>query len=1289
VDGAPNPDDPLRQHLSNFNKLRVFCASDGGNYVPVTYPDAAVPLAPAPAGKYRDALPWERGWPQQPPFSYFVGHLYSQENATERPDVGSPDSSQDRVPEALRYVRYRRADVAAQLAGYVEHQYSYRIAILQKDFTADARLATDPRNPAALVARGKGAAAVAAAGIAEQEGKKSPLLEVRIVDGANALEIAASADYFVRAFEAESHAESVQGAGRTPHVETLRGIYEAVRDFLHALDGGGASLHAELFRFDNSLPRGGTGRDDAQSIPARLDRFVTGELPLKPGSGVGAALRAGLARLAPASFKEFQLEVNALHSGGSSDVFAPVRLAMDGADWTWIEGAAPTSAPDLRALANVVRLALDLQRPVELVIDPSAAKGRFIPFSSGSDPSIPGWIEANVQQVVARAREELTTLLQRPAQAGEGSSLYRRREWLCMQPPSGEVVVEQGPPDTGAGAPQASKESREGRWRLIFGDYASTVLVPPGTMRQVTRVAEMFYVPAAFRPLAAHPTLATGNDTLSFAQFLLSLAGDLLAGRRPAGILLKPSAIGKASDDGARARVRLEHLLTSPGGVASALEQLIHAVHNDADLQVVPDKLTQRALALWDRSAVARSASVKALLGQRPELFADSRAIGVAVFDPDRFARPLQSVQICKRISQKAATEAEALIDVDRLVIPPTPSKEPAVLLDPLEAARYDTEFELPMNRYKLPDGSQSADAIYDSPIELGQVTLAWRGGTSGRTGEDFLESEHHFPVATDHSPVGRGVEVDAPHWNPRWAYATTGAQAGTVRRLYLLPSRRFPAAPVSLQVAAQGGAGPVNTSAINLTSTAAGQAEQVFQNALSESLSALNALRLVIRNDDGHAAADAPAWKIFAGTATVKHQEADGWYRIDTFLEHHYFMVEADEAGDEPFANEVFEIDVQVNRDGTMPAAAAPPVAAVSPSVAPSPLLLAFRRWQQAQGEGSREAAAPPQPAQDEAMSLPALVESVAYWLCKSVADSAQVPAQERLARGCESLLKPMAAPREDRTPVNFRAAYEFADPDPTLKVDVLLPSPNPVSQRIGGVVQVSMFKPVAGGGAASVRGERAILRVSVLADPWSRVRLRMRQVRNRRDVAGGAPDIDPVFEMQSAYSSWSAYSHAEKIIDAQYFKEAQVPPSERRLEITSVRLEDWIAKRSTDIGPVVATRLRGVIPEGRPYAGQPYWNAAEMLDPNRKVSMVLRQRQPDRHMLHDGAEWRGLGQRDLSVPRYVFGVVAASSVDAQLGAVAATTITAGEPELEITWLDKSSGGPVYRITWPVRFSK
>lgn len=1293
VDGAPNADDPLHQHLSNFNKLRVFCASDGGNYVPVTYPDAAVPLAPTPAGKYRDALPWERGWPQQPPFSYFVGHLYSQENATERPKVGSPDSSQDRVPEALRYVRYRRADAAAQLAGYVEHQYSYRIPILQKDFTADARLATDLRSAAALVARGKGIAADAAAGISEQEGKKMPLLEVRIVDGANALEIAGRADYFVLAFEAEFRAESVQGDGRTPHVETLRNIYEAVRDFLHALDGSGASLHAELFRFDNSLPRADIGRDDAQSIPARLDRFVTGELPLKPGSGVGAALRAGLARLAPASFEKFQQEVNTLRFGGSSDVFAPVRLAMDDADWTWIEGTAPTSPPDLRALANVVRLALDLQRPAELVIAPSAAEGRFIPFSSASDPSIPGWIEANVQQVVARAREELATLLQRPAQAGEGSSLYRRREWLCMQPPSGEVVVEQGAPVTGAGTHQASKESREGRWRMIFGDYASTVLVPPGTMRQVTRVAEMFYVPMAFRPLAAHPTLATGNDTLSFAQFLLGVVGDLLAGRPPADILLQPSTIGKASDDGARARVRLEHLLTSPGGIASALEQLIHAVHNAADLQHDPEKklteLTKRALALWDSSQVARSASVKALLGQRPELFASSRAIGVVMFDPVRFARPLQSVQICKRISQKAATEAEALIDVDRFVIPPTPSKEAAVLLDPLEAALYDTEFELPMNRYKLPDGSESTDAIYDSPIELDQVTLAWRGGTSGRTGEDFLESEHHFPVVTDHRPVGRGVEVDAPHWNPRWAYAMAGAQTGTERRLYLLPSRRFPAAPVLLQVAAQGGAGPVNTSEINLTPTAAGDDEQVFLNALDESLSALNALHLVIRNDDGHTAADAPAWKISAGTATVKHQDADGWYRIDTFLEHHYFMVEADETGDEPFANEVFEIDVHVNRDGTMPEAASQNVPDGAPSIAPSPLLQAFRRWQQAQGEGSRETAVPPQPAQNEAMSLPALVESVAYWLCESVADPAQVPAQERVARGSESVLKPMAAPREDQTPVNFRAAYECAAPEPTLTVNVVVPSPDPASRRIGSVVQVSMFKPVAGAVPASVRGERAILRVSMLADPWSRVRLRMRQVRNRRDVAGGAPDIDPVFEMQSAYSSWSAYSHAEKIIDAQYFKEAQVPPSERRLEITSVGLEDWIAKPSTKIDPVVATRLRGVIPEGRPYAGKPYWNAAEMLDQNRKVSVVLRQRLPDRHMLHDGAAWHGLRQRDLSVPRYVFGIIAASSVDEQLGAVAATTITAGEPELEITWLDKSSGGPVYRITWPVRFLK
>ena len=1296
VEGViPAPDDPLAQHLSNFNKLRIFTAGEGGAHAPVTYPDAAVPLPPATPGNYGVPLPWERGWPQQPPFSYFIGHLYSHESATERPDVGSPDISGDREPEALRYVRYRRAQAAELLTGYAEHQYSYRIPILQEDFVADARIATDLRNLAGLVSRGKGVAAIAAQGVAEKEGKRAPLLEVRIVDGVNELEIAGRAAYFPGAFEAEAEAESIQGAGRTPHVETLRNIYEAVRDFVNALDGGSASLHAQLFRFDNSLPRPGAGQVDPQSLPARLDRFLTGELPLTADTGVGANLRAGFLGLAPATFKEFQAEVGKLRSGALTDVFPPVRVAIGDADWKWQRDGIAFPAPDLRLEANVVRLALDLHRPPDSVVEPSAARGRFIPFSAASDPAVPGWIQTNVQEVVDIARDELAVLLQRPAGDDEGSSLYRRRDWLHMEPPAGDVVVELAPAGPVVVKPQPPKvEPREGRWRLIFGDYAPTILVPPGTMRRVARVAELFYFPVAFRPLAAHPALVTGNGTLSFAEFLLVIAGDILAGRRPADILLKPSADGKAAEDGARAKLRLQQLLQSPAGVADTLQQLAHAVHNDADLRTAPDKVTHRALSVWDRSATPRAASLRALLGQRPELFTTARAIGLALFDPDRFPRALQSVQLCKRISQKSMVVGKAVIDVDRLVIPPSPQGEVSVLTDPLESARYDTEFELPMNRYELADGTPADGAIYDSPIEFGAVTVVERGGTAGRTGEDFLESEHHFPPATDDSPNPRCVEVDAPHWNPHWAYTLTGGdQAGAVRRLYLLPSRRFPATPVSLQVAAADrAAAPVNVSAINLRSTAAGQAQQVFLDTLDASLRDLDALRLAIQNDSGQAASGAPAWAISGADATVKHHEAEGWYRIDTFLEHHYFMVEADEIGDEPFANDVFEIDVQVNRGGTA-LAAAPVVAAAPVTVVSSPLLLAFRRWQQMNGQTAGSAAPPAQPVQSEAMSLPSLVESVGHWLCDSVADLAQVPTEEQGARASLALLRPMASLVLDDTMVHFRGAYECAEPNRTLKVDVLQTTPDPASERIGSVVRVSVFKPVAGGAASvNVRGERAILRVSVLADPWSRVRLRMRQVRNRRDVDGGAPDIDPVFEMPSAYSSWSAYAHAEKVVDAQHFKDAQVPATERRLEITAVGLRHWIDKRFSDpppdIGAVVQSRLAAVILGDGPFAGKPYWNPGEMLAPDRNVSAVLRQRQPDRHMLHNGADWSALRDRDLTVPRHVFGVIAASSIDAELRQVAPTTISAGEPELEITWLDKSSGGPVYRVVWPVRFS-
>jgi hypothetical protein len=1284
--GTPSPDDPIYRHLINFNKLRVFGRGETEELVPITYPDAAVPLRPSAPGGYAQSLPWENGLPSQPPYGYFVSHLYSQETSIERPALAGQEDGLQREPEAVRYARYIRAEADEAIFGYLEHQYSYRIPIVQRDLVTDARLASDVRNVAALVAHEKGGRSRASASTMS-EGEKCALLEVDIADTGNAIVITGHSSYFRKAFTPEEDAEEIQKGGRTLNVDVLRALYEAVQDLLSALADGEVELHVHAFRFDNQLPSHPVQPGSQIPLPARLYRFATGKLRLRATTGAGMRLYQAFMPLAPVSFAEFSKVIANLRIGEATELFAPIHVDLDDATWTW-DNEGGGAAPNLELDVNVLRAALDVHREPERVVDPSMAEGRMIPFTADDD--IPGWIKAHVDEVLVNAREELRALLRRPSATDRGSSLYYRREWLRAVPPRGDVQVEVPAPQSAVVDDDLKKESREGRWRVIFGDFASSILVPPGAMRPVRRVVELFYFPVAFRPLEPHRAFGGANDTLAFTEFLLTVVGNLLDGLRPPEIIIKSSADG-AADDGARAIVRLRELLAIDGGIATSLQGLAHHVHNAGDLKDDPSPLTVRAIKTWDEAQNTYRRELRRLLTQTPQVFATARAIGVVLFDRDRFAPALHSLQLWKRIVQDPTKVNPPLIDVDRFVISSLQS-DTALVLDPLEAARYDAEFELPQNVYTV-HGKTASASIYDKPIDIGSdVEVTVRGAASGRTGEDFLESLNHFPPADETAVTPRGVEVDAPHWNPHWSYDLVGSGGKDItRQLYLLPSRRFPATPVNVQMAAVSSDFPVNTTSISVSPDLRGSEDDVFGSALKSALKRLNGEVLTIRAESAETPKDPVMWRLAAdGNPRCSADEALGWHRVDTFLEHHYFLVEGGEQGEDPFANELFEIEVQVNREGTLPAPIAPPTRG-APSTQTSPLIRAFQRWQQKSGQSPTKAPLPA-PGANESLTLPELVESLGHWLSDSAADSGKVPVEERDARDQESLLRIRKDPDAGGETVRFRAQYVCAKPDDSLTVVVADDDggTQPLSARIGSVVTVSMFETT--GTHPVVRGVRGIVRVSVLADPWSRCRVRMRQIRNRRDIDGGQSDIDPVFEMPSPFSVWSAYAHPERVLVAGD-STVDVPPSERRLEVASVSLREWIKTRfatpAPDIGAIVKQRLSATVPGSGPYSGKPYWNSDEMLDPQRVISAVLRQRQPDRHIAHDGHQVSTLPHRDLSVPRHVFGNIAAGHIDDQLRSIAPSALTAGEPELEIAWLDKSNGAPICRARWPIRFTK
>lgn len=1281
--------DPVKGHLANFNKLRVYGRRSANRFFPITYPDAAVPLEPAAPGTYGGSLPWKFGWPSQPPFSYFVGHLYSQENATQRPDIAGADVSQDRQPEMLRYERYADPRAEDWITGYLEHQYSYRLPVLGTPMTVDARIATDVRNLAGLAARAAGTAAGLDLSQAEQEGLSSPLLELSMAANGRDLQIACRRDYLRVALGTQRQAVQSQGSAANLNVDTLRSIYEAVHDFMASLADGRAHLVAHLYRFDNQLPRQHFDSAAAQAIPARLYRFMTGRLPLRADAGAGQVLAKGLQSLAAPSFEEFKNEIQRLISTPGDELFPPVQLNPQDAGWEWRQNTRPLPAPDLQLDVNIVRVALDLSRSPDRVVDEDCALGRYLPLTPEERSLEPKWIHDNAGQVLANAKAELTTLLRRPGADDDASSLFFRRDWLHAKPPEGAVQIEPAPGSTGG----PSSEPREKRWRLIFGDYAPTVLAPPGRMHDVDRVCEMFYVPHAFMPLREHPALVSADETTQFAEFLLQIAGEMLEGKPISAFPIKASAAG-AAPDAVRARLRLEQLSKADHGIGHRLQELVRAVHNAEDLRLSTAPLVVRALGCIDDGAARTRDALRALLSASPHTYVTSRAIGVILFDPsqDRFSRSLQSVQLCKRISQNMqASQVDGLVDVDRFVVPPTRAGEAALILDPLESARYDSEFELLQNGYTM---LPSQSGTYDVPIDLGDtVKLKSRGGVSGRTGEDLIESINHFPLPGDDAATARAIEIDAPHWNPHWAYEVAGSSP---RQLYLLPSRRFPNAPVTLQVsAAEAPARKVSLSgtAINIADLDGTDRQSVFEAALKASLKEIDGTNLVIRGDgDAGLPQDATVWRIQdtpSSTWLSTHAQSEGWHRIDTFLEHHYFLVESGESvgSDDAFANDVFEIDVQVNR-AVISGAAAPPASASTAlkTSATSRLLEAFRAAQRATS-GAVSGAPIPVP---DPMTLPELAESTAFWLCNVQVDTSLVSDDERTARLDACLLWEAPRPPKSDDAVHFRGTYAIAQPRATLALDGPLQDVPEMSERVGSIVMATTFLPVKE--PFTARGQRRILRITVLADPWSRLQVRVKQVRNQRNVDGGKPDMDAVFSMASPYSSWSGYAHAEYVVNEQAFADSNVPLSERQLAVTQVSLEEWLDETagpgSKDIGNLLAARLSAKVPGTGAYNGMPYWTHMQMMAATRMVSVVLRQIQPDRHILHDGHEsWKGLSSRDFVVPRHVFGIINANQVDAQLKKIAPDTVTAGEPELEVTWLDLASQGPVYRVNWPIRF--
>ena len=1328
VQPSPSLAGSVQGHLHNFNKTRVYVTLDG-RFIPVTYPDAVVPLPEPPRGTaYKDTLPWQAGLPRpgagSNTFSFFVGHLFTQEIAPDTVE-GFQNSSDlnDRDSETIRYLRYWEAHPRETVSGYVEHQYSYRIPIIDAHAGLELRLATDLRNPGDLAAHAQAQNAVKKVDAANQE--LAPFLQVSLPKSGGVSEklvITASVAYLIGSLTGAAAGNPTDGSTKpsgapsATNKDALRNFYEALQDAVMAIAINKAVLACEIWSFDNDLSSGPADLESNQSIGYRLLRIVTGRLVLGPGVKVGIDISARLSALLPPTFQEFEKTiVILLAKPPEATIFDPINIPVADPAWSWTDrtGKPLPKPPYIGALADAVRVGLELRRDQTRTVDPAVGGGRYLALSppdaatAGEHEVIPDWIQAGIGTVIDKARAELTAYLAPPQPADPrplaSLPLYFRHSWLHALPPRGDVAVE--PPPGGSSDPKKARlEPLDKRYRSIFGELASQLLIPEDQTLPVTTVSELYYVPFGYLPLATHPAVGSPAQSFDFTCFLLEIAGDLLAGRPVAHVDLAQSASLSPIEEAANARLRLQALLQDPSiQFGKKLSDLLKPVH-DARLPDLVKDPAQRTLVSRVASLLAAAdptlrSALGTMFSRQPDLFVSTRAVGVGLFGAEAFSSSLQSLQLIKRVRAKSEKKGDVdmSMDVHRFVVPPR-NNGPRFIVDPLEENKYDSEFEIPMNEYAStafrPDDPFS---VYQTPVVLNDKTsLKKRGGAAARRGEDFIEAQSHFPITVPSDPPARGIEADVPHWNPNWISVNSPApgKPDVTRRLYLLPSRAFPQAPVTIEVAtAQTGARVVRSD-INLPRNTGSETDRdkIFQAQLRASLAQIETEPLIV-GGQGVTGANQAKWLPNKGSlgAVAAAAQAEGWHQIDTYLEHHYFMVEAgeDPTADDPFANDEFEIDVLVRREGK-PLPPEPIKVKTLPKLN-SPL------WNWFSYDQALQSATPGSvPGAPPAITLPSLVDSVVYWLgARDAANLPGVPGSEIDLRGSNYLLKPFDAstlPQDELSPT-FRSHYAFQSNQPALVPKI---TPNTPGPRIGAIIACVMYEPDSklGGAALAVSTKtriKRLLRVSILADPWSRIVMRVRILRNARELDFLGSDIDPAFVMPSEYSNLSGYAHEKDVKDFNS-DNSTAPPEQTRLLVETVSLKEWLDKRLTnppDLGNFVENQIESKVLSG-PYFGSPMWSTDEMLKNSaRRVVPVFRQRIHDHHIYDDGRTLQRDSTRDLVHPRTISDMVSIPEMKTMVQQAAPTSITAGRVMLDITWLDTTSQSPVFEVIWPIQFAR
>jgi hypothetical protein len=1316
----------IQDHFANFNKLRLAIKDTkvANTTKFLTYPDALVNLTTK-----EDADPEYRGElvrsidyaeppePDGPHYTYLIPHIFAQEIADD-----------PKATENMRFEGYRDAGRVWQLTGNIEHQYSYRFPFIagngkDDDGTLKLQLTTDIRHPSELSQRG-------VEGVIDNDNERKQSKELRNLiafDHRNIEDKEHISIFFLRnalrtMLIAYENIEQQNSGGKVRPAQ-LRELYESLMDLRFALsseqgdtelNAGDLTLLLERWNFDNDNPIVSQaeifGLSPYPSISANMLCVETGTLSLRQLAVPKETVLNKLNPLLDGTFDNFVEKLRSYSAIQDAPGFkndAPwlqldIPIERSGQiPWKW-EGQSTSS---LYENTNAIRVGLTLKRPARVVADDTYGEGSFFGMTSNQAdisraPALKGenFEDKNLRD---KAKKELAEYFDRDA--AELSPLHRKFMWLPslnIDPQSNPTVRIDNTSDPDQYDPQ--------RYKRLFGEVLPVLNFPTGKQRAASKVVNLYYMPHAFRPLQAHPSMQDAKTTIEFAQFLVRAVGEIASSRLPSEIGLKKEE--KINPDTAiKLRNMCRELIEMDKGIADNLSRLVTFVDDKetilkswqnpaekeffTEVYAIHDKLIENEI----RPALRK------LFARDPNLFETAKGFGIGLFDDKTFSTSLYDIQLSKKIRRISSGFTNAhekhTVDTDSMSFAQFLGKDcNRFFIDVLDDKSYDNEFEIDQNIYETLkpnekdwleiDYSQANREQRQVTINPEELRIKTRGALLGRTAEDHIEQDHHFKTAKD--DVARSIELNVVHYNPEWRIK--GESNKVSDWLYILPSRWLPPMPVVIRPEQDSGANDGSTAfdedspwrspiRLDWTNPSTNSLNEKFKEQATKVLDGKPSVFLPSTGADG----GMRTAKFMLGSRfIVDGDSAKGWHHIESYLSHYYFIIDADEEGisaDKPFSNDAIEIFTEVADTPFNKVPRAMRSEHKKPVSELHKWFLYSRRLQQGTSESVSD------DEKQKEMALADVVAELTLWF-KDFTDPKTFTEGKYLLEGRNNS-------SSDMVDINVKgncSRYWFSGDKWVLKHQDSEGGAN--KSDVGKVIAAEIFRFDE---QEDAKPQQYVLRVTVLDEPWTFTRARISVRRNFRDVDGNNdPDINPVFVLTSPLSEWSDYGLQPLEIGPADFERWSIPKEVSTLLVKPdshenvPSLREWYEAGLSDVksfGPLVKTATQDAkfnIDKSQ----YTYWNVDELAKEARSVVGTIEQPVHQRAVRIgiDGGRMGGIDELDWKVARQFLNPVDGSTLGDLAKNIKKSETPGTELIMRVTW-NIGAEGPVLTVTWPVYF--